>query len=114
MALLAALLVNLPIIILNLEHLHNWQIALIDVTVQVFCCFVLGISVVGVLMEKTPYIWINRNQSSCNFWFIDWLLLYVGRAQQPISSSADGHDFIDYHARSGSDSHDVPMEQKSY
>jgi hypothetical protein len=57
---LLALLVNLPIIILNLEHLHNWQIALIDVTVQVFCCFVLGISVVGVLMEKTPYIWINR------------------------------------------------------
>lgn len=60
MVLLAALLVNLPIIILNLEHLHNWQIALIDVTVQVFCCFVLGISVVGVLMEKTPYIWVNR------------------------------------------------------
>ena len=63
MALLAALLVNLPIIILNLEHLHNWQIALIDVTVQVFCCFVLGISVVGVLMEKTPYTWINRNKA---------------------------------------------------
>ncbi len=62
MALLAALLVNIPIIILNLEHLHNWQIALIDVTVQVLCCFILGISVVGVLLDKTPYLWVNRHK----------------------------------------------------